>query len=36
VQPPNGESCEAWLGPFISSGGGYINNPSDNSNCQCT
>ncbi|GAA5969290.1 hypothetical protein JCM8115_006751 [Rhodotorula mucilaginosa] len=34
VQPPNGESCEAWLGPFISSGGGYINNPSDNSNCQ--
>lgn len=36
VQPPNGESCEAWLGPFIASGGGYVNNPGASSDCQCT
>jgi ATP-binding cassette subfamily G (WHITE) protein 2 (SNQ2) len=32
--PPAGQSCQDWAGPFVSSAGGYLNNPDATSNCQ--
>ena len=37
VQPPSGQTCSEYMGPFISSAGGYITNPNATSDCQyCT
>ncbi|KWU42587.1 hypothetical protein RHOSPDRAFT_20945 [Rhodotorula sp. JG-1b] len=34
VQPPSSQTCNEWLGPFIASAGGYVNNPNASDNCQ--
>ncbi|BGP56642.1 ATP-binding cassette transporter snq2 [Rhodotorula sphaerocarpa] len=34
VQPPSGQNCESWLGPFITNAGGYITDPSATADCQ--
>ncbi|BGO92884.1 hypothetical protein NBRC10512_008005 [Rhodotorula toruloides] len=34
VQPPAGQTCSAWLQPFVSAAGGYLANPDATSNCQ--
>ncbi|CAD6947306.1 unnamed protein product [Tilletia caries] len=31
--PPSGQSCQQWAGPFVSSSGGYLNNPDATSQC---
>ncbi|KAG8216186.1 ABC-2 type transporter-domain-containing protein [Butyriboletus roseoflavus] len=33
IQPPSGYSCASYLDPFISSSGGYLQNPDAGSNC---
>ncbi|KAG6380437.1 hypothetical protein JVT61DRAFT_8576 [Boletus reticuloceps] len=33
IQPPSGYSCASYLDPFISSAGGYLQNPDAGSNC---
>lgn len=32
--PPAGQSCNDWAGPYVAANGGYINNPTATSNCQ--
>ena len=34
VNPPGGQSCSAYLGPYISMAGGYVTNPDATSACQ--
>ncbi|GAA5991262.1 hypothetical protein JCM10908_003228 [Rhodotorula pacifica] len=34
VQPPTGQTCTEWLGPFVASAGGYLGNPNASSDCQ--
>ena len=34
VSPPSGQTCSAFLEPFASFAGGYINNPDATENCQ--
>lgn len=34
IQPTDEQSCEAFLEPFLSSAGGYVNNPDATSDCQ--
>ncbi|KAG0141461.1 hypothetical protein CROQUDRAFT_68265 [Cronartium quercuum f. sp. fusiforme G11] len=33
IQPPSGQTCNQWLSAYVTSAGGYINNPNDTSNC---
>ncbi|EMD36973.1 hypothetical protein CERSUDRAFT_114880 [Gelatoporia subvermispora B] len=33
IMPPSGQSCSQFLGPFISSAGGYLTNPDATSDC---
>ncbi|RDX52640.1 pleiotropic drug resistance ABC transporter [Lentinus brumalis] len=34
IQPPSGQSCSAYMGPYISAAGGYITNPNATSDCR--
>ncbi len=34
VEPPSGQTCQQYLGPFIDMAGGYVENPSASSGCQ--
>ncbi|CAH7677570.1 ABC-2 type transporter-domain-containing protein [Phakopsora pachyrhizi] len=34
VKPPDGQTCNQWLEPFIKSQGGYVDNPDSNSDCR--
>ncbi|KAF9531189.1 ABC-2 type transporter-domain-containing protein [Crepidotus variabilis] len=34
IQPPSGEVCSSYMGPYISSFGGYLTNPDATSACQ--
>ncbi|KFH67291.1 hypothetical protein MVEG_06026 [Podila verticillata NRRL 6337] len=34
IQPPAGQTCMQFMGPFLSRASGYINNPNDVSDCQ--
>ena len=34
IQPPGGQSCEAYMSPYISFAGGYLANPNATSDCQ--
>ncbi|KAK7683570.1 hypothetical protein QCA50_013408 [Cerrena zonata] len=34
VSPPSGQTCKAFLEPFITFAGGYLNNPEATANCQ--
>lgn len=34
LQPPNGLTCNEFVGDFIANKGGYVLNPNDTSNCQ--
>ncbi|KAI0332261.1 pleiotropic drug resistance ABC transporter [Cubamyces sp. BRFM 1775] len=34
IQPPSGQSCSQYMGPYISMAGGYLTNPDASSNCQ--
>ncbi|KAI7088188.1 pleiotropic drug resistance protein, ABC superfamily [Hortaea werneckii] len=37
LQPPGGQTCEAYMQPFINQAGGYLRNPGDSSDCNyCT
>ena len=33
IQPPSGFSCASYLDPFVSSAGGYLENPDAGSDC---
>lgn len=33
IQPPSGYSCASYLDPFVSSSGGYLQNPDGGSDC---
>ncbi|KAI0059439.1 hypothetical protein BV25DRAFT_1828964 [Artomyces pyxidatus] len=32
--PPSGQTCLAWAGDFVTSFGGYLDNPNDNEGCR--
>ncbi|MCJ1420821.1 hypothetical protein MMC32_007180 [Xylographa parallela] len=32
-QPPAGQTCQAYMGPYIDAAGGYLQNPSATANC---
>lgn len=32
--PPSGQTCLEWAGDFIRAAGGYLDNPSDSSDCR--
>lgn len=34
IEPPSGQSCAAYMGPYISSVGGYTTNPDATRACQ--
>ncbi|KIY44860.1 pleiotropic drug resistance ABC transporter [Fistulina hepatica ATCC 64428] len=34
LDPPSGQTCEQYMGPYIASEGGYLGNPSSTSACQ--
>lgn len=34
IDPPPGRTCSQYLGPYISTNGGYLSNPSATSQCQ--
>ncbi|KAH8118882.1 ABC-2 type transporter-domain-containing protein [Phellopilus nigrolimitatus] len=34
VDPPSGQTCSAFMDPFISTGGGYVDNPDATSACK--
>jgi hypothetical protein len=34
IQPPSGQTCDDWLQPYLSVGGGYVLNGSASSDCQ--
>lgn len=34
IVPPTGQTCEAYLAPFIAEVGGYVNNPTATDSCQ--
>jgi len=34
IDPPSGQTCSQYLGPYISANGGYVSNPSATSQCQ--
>lgn len=33
IQPPSGQTCQQWLSPFVTSSGGYLENPNATSDC---
>lgn len=33
IQPPAGQTCEQWMGPYQSAAGGYLQNPGATSDC---
>ncbi|GAA6025845.1 hypothetical protein JCM10207_002683 [Rhodosporidiobolus poonsookiae] len=34
IQPPSGQTCNDWMGPYIEQAGGYLNNPNASADCQ--
>lgn len=34
IEPPSGQTCQDWLGPFIEATTGYLTNPQAESGCQ--
>ncbi len=34
IEPPSGQSCATYMGPYISTAGGYMTNPDATSGCQ--
>ena len=37
IEPPSNQSCQQYMGPYISAAGGYLTNPDATSGCQyCT
>lgn len=33
-QPPTGQTCQQWAGPFLSAGSGYLQTPDATADCQ--
>lgn len=36
IQPPSGQSCQDWMGPYVENAGGYLLDPNATADCRCT
>jgi len=34
IEPPGSQTCEQWMGAYVSAAGGYLRNPNDSAACQ--
>ncbi|BGP44752.1 ATP-binding cassette transporter snq2 [Rhodotorula kratochvilovae] len=34
IEPPGGQTCEQWMGPYVGAAGGYLLNPNDTDACK--